>query len=59
MAVPATESRVLDVVLQLCPLCGAVLDPDSVHILCPECDVDQAEKWADYCAEQQQARHPY
>ena len=60
MAVTITDTLAATaVVLQLCPLCGAVLNPDSVHILCPECDVDQAEKVADYCAEQEQAWLPY
>jgi len=49
----------VDIVLQLCPLCGAVLDAESVHILCPDCEADEAAKWADYCAEQEQAWLPY
>jgi len=48
-----------DVVWQLCPLCGAVLNPDSDPILCPDCEADEAAKWSDYCAEQEQAWHPY
>jgi hypothetical protein len=42
-----------------CPLCNAVLDPESDALLCPECEQDHAERWADYIAEQQQARRPF
>lgn len=60
MSVSKAASDVLTVVeMRHCPLCGAVLDPESDALLCPECEVDQAEKWADYVAEQLQARHPY
>ena len=46
-------------VVQYCPLCREVLEPESDQILCAECEVDQAEKWADYQAEREQAYHPY
>jgi len=51
-----TESITV-VVLQHCPLCGVVLDPN--HVLCPECQVDEDAKLADSCAERQQARRPF
>ena len=47
-----------DVDFVLCPLCGATFNPVTFGVLCPECEVDEMEKWADFCAEQQQARHP-
>jgi len=60
MTTASTGTRVVTAVVpQLCPLCGAALDPDSVHILCPDCEADEAAKWADYCAEHEQAWHPY
>jgi Zn finger protein HypA/HybF involved in hydrogenase expression len=42
-----------------CPLCGTVLDPLWDDLLCPLCQLDEAEKLADYDAELQQAWHPY
>ncbi len=60
MAVTITDTlAATDVVLQLCSLCGAVLDAESVRILCPDCEADEAGKWADTCAEQEQAWLPY
>lgn len=53
------EVLVNDTRVRRCPLCGHLLDPDWDGALCPICELDEAEKWADYVAEQQQARHPY
>lgn len=58
MTTPTPDMVVLALVVQTCPLCGEVLDPASDHVLCPECELDQAEKWADYCAEREQAWRP-
>ena len=60
MTNPAIDVRIVnDTTLERCPLCGDVLDLDSPHALCPECQEDEDEKWADYVAEQEQAWHPY
>ena len=59
MIVSTTEVRPLThSVVHCCPLCGAVLDPKSEALLCPDCELDQAEKWSDYCAELEQAWYP-
>ena len=54
--VEITEST--DVTVYVCPLCGTDLDPLWDEVLCPICHLDEAEKLADYRAEQEQARFP-
>jgi len=60
MATSITDTRITTaLIIQYCPLCGAVLDPGTDQILCPTCEADEAAKWADYQAEREQAYHPY
>ena len=45
-------------VVVLCHLCGAAIGVESDCPLCSECELDEQQKWADYCAEMEQARFP-
>ena len=44
-------------VMDRCHLCGAPI-LKGVGPLCPDCELDQREKWDDYRAEQEQKRRP-
>ena len=44
--------------LAVCWLCGDALPAESASPLCPACEQEQHDKWADYRAEQEQVRHP-
>ena len=60
MAVLTAEIVIEDEVsIEYCPICGEPLDPESESPLCEICELDQAEKWADYVAECEQAAYPY
>ena len=57
MTEPAGQVMAMEKPVTTCFLCGAPI-PDDGRALCPECDEDQREKWADYWAEQEQVRRP-
>ena len=51
-------TEVTDIPVPPCPLCGMELNPLWDDVLCPICHLDEAEKLADYRAEQEQAWFP-
>ena len=44
--------------MDYCALCGTPI-PANGCPLCPECDEEERSLYADYRAEQEQARHPF